>query len=130
MIRTTVTLLALTAALAALVAPANAAPGWRTAAIGQDREDGDYVFMFFSIGARMLDVHELRLVSTGSSRTKSDVSVTCYRGSNEASRKKTIRLAAKATTGLPLPIRGGTCKVDVNTESDQAGTISLAVQYR
>lgn len=97
---------ALVALALAASAPA-AVSGWRTAVVGQDRETGEYVFMYFTMQASVIDVRGLRLVNVGGSTAKAEASVECKKGTNEASRKGTFRIAKRGVVTLPLPIPGG-----------------------
>ena len=112
-------------------AVAAATPGWRTAGLAQDRDTSEFAYMYFSLHSSMLNVHGLRLKSTSTAASKVDAEVECDRGETKASRKITLRI----TTGLqlrtlPLPIPGGHCDVDVSGSADDAGTVSIELQFR
>jgi hypothetical protein len=123
---------AIAAALLITAAPAGAAGGWRTAAFGEDRERGEYAYLYFDLQTSLLGVHGLRVTTSTTTRgLEIGANVECDRGETAASRRITIRVPAGRTTRpLPLPVAGGHCDVRLGVTAETAGDARVTLQLR
>jgi hypothetical protein len=124
------TILPVAIATAAFAAPAFAAGG-RTMVLAEDRDTSEYAFMFAFASGQAINVRALTLRSVGTTSVKAKVEVECKLGESKASRTVNFRLGTGlASKPLPVPVRGGICRVGLDVTANEPGQFSVSVQAR
>jgi hypothetical protein len=130
--RTTLTATGTMLVAFALAAPMHAAGAWSTAAVATHRSDSENGSMTLRLGTTLSSVSALRLRATvQGSPLETSVSTRCKRGAQRADRR--IAVTLRAGTGiyaLPLPLKGGSCSVDVVARASDRGAVTLKLQYQ
>src|SRR5262245_12073089 len=109
---------------------ANAASGWRLGGIIENREVGEYAYMYETLSNSFLDVHALQLRSSSTMPLSLSANVSCKRGDDTAERGRKFKLAAGSSVSLPVPIVGAHCLVTATANADEGGTLRLTLHYR